>query len=142
MKVKILKLATFLAVFGYQTLFCSIGVGYSPIQPLSTFTSVSELVGEGTPDNYVIEQNFPNPFNPTTVIRYGLPYQSNVKLEIYDITGKLVQTILNNEQNAGYYQADITLNNKASGIYFYVLEAKQINGEGKFRETKKMLLVK
>lgn len=83
-----------------------------------------------------------NPFNPSTVIRYGLPYESNVKLEIYDITGRKVQSVINKEQNAGYYQVDISFNNMASGIYFYVIDAKQINGEGKFREAKKMLLVK
>ncbi len=141
MKTKILIIAVF-TVIGFNTLFSSIGVGYSPIQPLSTLTSVTELTGNGIPNNYAIEQNYPNPFNPSTIIRYGLPYESNVKLEIYNITGRKVQSVINKEQNAGYYQVDISFNNMASGIYFYVIDAKQINGEGKFREAKKMLLVK
>ena len=100
------------------------------------------------PQQFVLEQNFPNPFNPTTTIRYTLPTSSKVKLTIYDIHGKEVATLVNEEQSAGWKEVqwntnDVSHQNAgglASGVYFYRIDAV---GNGKvFSEVKKLMVVK
>lgn len=90
------------------------------------------------PSKYLLQQNYPNPFNPVTQITYGLPRNSNVQLAIYDITGKEVAVIVNQQQNAGMYEVsvDAAALNLSSGIYFYKLKA------GDFEQVNKMILVK
>jgi hypothetical protein len=95
----------------------------------------------GTPTQYALDQNYPNPFNPTTVIRFSLPKEDNVKLEVYDITGSLVKTILNEAVRAGNKEVTWDGTNYAgakvaSGMYFYRLQA------GTFVASHKMLLLK
>jgi len=85
---------------------------------------------------YSLYQNYPNPFNPTTKISYGLPKEGFVTLKIYDVLGKEVMTLVNGNMQAGYYDAEFSGNNLASGLYFYKLES------GSFIETKRMLLIK
>jgi len=88
------------------------------------------------PVEFTLSQNFPNPFNPSTNIRFSLPKASNVKLTIYDVLGKEVTTLVNNELNAGTHTIAWNASNLASGIYLYKLEA------GDFNKTNKMLLMK
>ena len=94
-----------------------------------------------SPVNYNLSQNYPNPFNPSTTIKYALPNASNVVLRIYDIMGREIRTLVNEEKNAGTYSAlwDGRNNNGttvSSGIYLYKINA------GSYVETKKMILVK
>ena len=88
------------------------------------------------PANFYLEQNFPNPFNPNTTIRFSLPGSGNVKLEIFNILGEKVQTLLKEFYNAGIHEIEFDAGNLPSGIYFYQLQA------GSFVETKKMVLLK
>jgi hypothetical protein len=88
------------------------------------------------PFTYRLSQNYPNPFNPTTTIKYGLPQYGNTKLVVYNITGQVVKTLVNEFKDAGTYEVTFDASNFASGVYFYSLES------GTFKETKKMLLVK
>ncbi|RPI16506.1 MAG: T9SS C-terminal target domain-containing protein [Ignavibacteriae bacterium] len=88
------------------------------------------------PGVYALQQNFPNPFNPTTVISYNIPEAGNVKLTVYDITGREVMTLANEFMQAGKYTAEFNASDLASGIYIYKIEA------GSFTDVKKMLLVK
>ncbi|MFI5144278.1 MAG: T9SS type A sorting domain-containing protein [Ignavibacteria bacterium] len=88
------------------------------------------------PNVYSLSQNFPNPFNPATEIKFSIPGQSFVKLVVYDINGNEVATLVNNEKPAGNYSVKFDATNFASGIYFYKLTA------GSFESTKKMALVK
>jgi hypothetical protein len=88
------------------------------------------------PDIYVLDQNYPNPFNPVTKIKFSLPVSSNVKLIVYDITGKEVQTLVNDFLNSGSYDIKFDGTNLPSGLYFYRLIT------GNYSETKKMLMVK
>lgn len=88
------------------------------------------------PAEFALEQNYPNPFNPTTTIRYQLPVTSNVKLEVYDVLGKKIATLVNERQEAGIYNYTLNASNLSSGVYFYRLQA------GSFVQTKKMMLVK
>jgi len=88
------------------------------------------------PKEFKLEQNFPNPFNPTTKIQYQLPQDARVTLKVYDILGSEVATLVNEEQEAGYKEVQFNGNNIASGMYVYRLQA------GDFISTKKMLMVK
>jgi hypothetical protein len=81
-------------------------------------------------------QNFPNPFNPLTVIRYSIPYSGVVKLRIHDILGREISTLVNTYKNSGDYEAELNMKDYPSGVYFYTLSF------GDFTETKKILLVK
>ena len=74
------------------------------------------------PDTYVLEQNYPNPFNPSTVIRFGLPFQSRVKLVVYDLLGRPVQTLLDGELSAGSHEVNFDASPLPSGTYLYTLE--------------------
>jgi plastocyanin len=95
-----------------------------------------EPIGTSVPDNYKLEQNFPNPFNPATNIRFDLPKNSNVRLVIYDITGSRQAVLVNNVLNAGSYNVDWDASGFPSGVYFYILTT-----DG-FQSTKKMVLTK
>jgi hypothetical protein len=88
------------------------------------------------PTEFVLEQNYPNPFNPSTVISYRLPVISKVTLKVYDILGREVVTLVNEEQPAGNYEVEFNSKAISSGIYFYTLQA------GSFISTKKMILLK
>src|SRR5690606_25873071 len=94
--------------------------------------SVQQISNE-IPAEFTLCQNYPNPFNPVTNIIYELRIKSNVRLEVYDLTGKLVQTLVNKEQPAGTYQYTFDGNRLTSGVYFYKLQTDN------FMDTKKMI---
>ena len=94
------------------------------------------------PEAFALANNYPNPFNPATTIKYALPEASSVTLEIYNVVGQVVRTLVADHQNAGRYVVQWDATNESghslsSGIYFYRLEAG-----GEFLEVKKMLLLK
>jgi predicted CXXCH cytochrome family protein len=88
------------------------------------------------PTKFELSQNYPNPFNPTTTIRFALAQSGNVKVTVYDVTGKLVQTIVNSYYARGSYNVNWNAGSYASGVYFYRIEA------GSFNMVKKMVLLK
>jgi photosystem II stability/assembly factor-like uncharacterized protein len=88
------------------------------------------------PKNYELNQNYPNPFNSNTTIKFTLPVTSQVLLELYDLSGKKVQTLLDELKSTGSYKVSISLNNLASGLYIYRLKA------GLFERSRKMLLLR
>ena len=88
------------------------------------------------PGTYKLEQNYPNPFNPSTVISYQLPAAGNVTLKVYDILGREVAVLVNEEKPAGSYDVKFAGINIPSGVYFYTLTA------GNFIQTKKLMLLK
>jgi len=112
---------------GYSTLYLDI---------LREVTTSVQQNSVPLPKAFILFQNFPNPFNPVTTIFYDLPKSSDVTLSIYDITGRLVQTLVNQHQNAGTYQIQWDASGYSSGVYFY-----QIKADG-FQQVKKMLLIK
>ena len=95
-----------------------------------------ETFQKNVPHQFKLFQNYPNPFNPKTVISYQLPKPSQVMLSIYDISGRLITTLINEHKEAGYYSAVWNAINVSSGLYLYVFEA-----EG-FRSVRKCLLIK
>ena len=89
------------------------------------------------PDKFSLEQNYPNPFNPTTIIKFSLPINSQVSLEIYNTLGQVVKRLINSsELNAGKYQVEFNAEGLSTGIYFYKLQTDS------YSETKKMMLLK
>ncbi len=102
--------------------------------PTSILTSVED--NKEIPNTFSLSQNYPNPFNPSTVINYQLSAASYVTLKVYDILGREVSTLVNEEKPAGKYKIELNASHLASGIYFYTLRA------GSFEMTKKMILLK
>ncbi|MGD1044906.1 MAG: choice-of-anchor D domain-containing protein [Bacteroidota bacterium] len=112
-----------------------------PLSGNGTLTGIQEVAAE-TPTIYSLAQNYPNPYNPSTTIQYGLPVRSTVRLVIYNILGQVIKELVNIEQQAGI-QSVVWNANVASGLYFYRLEAtSKDNSSKRFVETKKMLLLK
>jgi len=89
-----------------------------------------------TPTNYNLAQNYPNPFNPVTTIQYSLTQRSNVTLKVYDVLGKEIAVLVNEEKDRGVYNVNFDATGLASGMYMYRIQA------GSFAETKKMILLR
>jgi hypothetical protein len=96
---------------------------------------VSELKGT-LPSNYVLSQNFPNPFNPRTTIRYSIPISQFVSLKVHDLLGNEVITLVQSMQRAGSHLVEFHSGSLSSGVYFYRITA------GNFVETKKLVVIK
>lgn len=90
----------------------------------------------GLPDRYELGQNYPNPFNPKTIIYFQLPMSNYVKLIVYDVMGREVATLVNEQLNSGTYEIEWDASDYPSGIYFYTLST------GNFTETKRMVMIK
>jgi len=104
------------------------------------YHNLANSVEIGTPKKFDVSQNYPNPFNPVTKIDFDLPYDSKVSIKLYDINGREVMTLINDQKPSGYYTILINGDKLSSGMYFYRLIA-EANGE-KFLVTKKMMLIK
>jgi hypothetical protein len=104
--------------------------------PLSQLTGVDKNNGLNPPSGFVLEQNFPNPFNPATTIEYTVPKAGMVKIKVYNVLGTEVTTLVNEEKSPGNYKVVFNAGKFASGVYFYRMHA------GSFTETKKLLLLK
>ena len=93
---------------------------------------------------FALGQNYPNPFNPSTAIKYQLPRAAYVSLKIFNSLGQLVTTLVDEKEQAGYFNVNWNAANIPSGIYFCRLQARQAEGgrTGEFVETKKMVLLK
>ncbi len=94
------------------------------------------FMGSEIPITYELSNNFPNPFNPSTTIRYQIPQDGIVTLKIYDILGSEVATLVNEEKLAGKYEVNFNASSLASGVYIYKIQA------GSFINSKKMILLK
>ena len=102
--------------------------------------SVETIAENELPVSYGISQNYPNPFNPVTNIEFALPNTGNVKLVVYDMSGKEVAVLVDGNYSAGSYKVDFDASSLASGVYFYSIYA---SGEGhKFTKTLKLVLIK
>jgi len=91
---------------------------------------------DAIPDRYDLSANFPNPFNPSTTITFAMPDAGKVMLAVYNLSGELVQTLVDGEMKAGYHRLTFDASRLASGVYFYRLDA------GAFSATRKMILQK
>ena len=112
---------------------------YSDI--LSVTLDWMSVEGNQLPKTYAIHQNYPNPFNPTTTLRYGLPEDVMVNITIYDMMGRIVSTLVNENQSSGYKTLQWNATNDSgqpvsAGVYIYKIKA------GHYAQTKKMILLK
>jgi hypothetical protein len=108
---------------------------YYKQDPSGNIVSV-ENISPDLPDNFKLYQNYPNPFNPATTISYSIPKISFVSLKVYDILGREIKTLVNEDMTAGNYSVNFDASNLAPGIYFYTIKA------GAFVRCKKMVLLK
>jgi photosystem II stability/assembly factor-like uncharacterized protein len=105
-------------------------------RPLSEMVTSIALPCTELPTKSSLDLNYPNPFNPSTTIRYELPKASIVRLSVYDILGREVSVLMNERREAGVHEVKFDGSNLSSGVYFYTLE------EGSFVQTKKMMILK
>jgi photosystem II stability/assembly factor-like uncharacterized protein len=106
------------------------------------FSKIVEVQTGNIPDKFALNQNYPNPFNPSTVISYALPYNSNVKLNVYNAIGESVSQLFSGVQEAGNHEINFNALSLSNGVYFYRLEASSSDGKNNFISTKKMMLLK
>jgi len=138
--------ATLGQVFGHvsHSLYTVHGTGFWFIQTGKAVIVSSEDNGEPgmeIPDQFELDQNYPNPFNPVTTIRYGVPEASHVRVSIFNMLGRRVKLLVNEDKNPGYYTVvwdgkSTEGSSVSSGLYIYVMEGKD------FRDTRKMVLIK
>jgi len=102
----------------------------------TTATDDVERLKSSQPLNFRLDQNFPNPFNPTTKIQYAIPRSENVSLKVFDLAGNDVVTLVAKMQNAGTYETSLDASRLASGVYIYELRA------GNFHDAKKLIVLK
>jgi len=102
---------------------------------MTQLTSVEDK-NNSIPTAYSLAQNYPNPFNPTTTINFSVPKTSLVNLKVYDLLGREVSTLVNENKPTGIYSVQFNANKLVSGIYFYRMQA------GDFVQTKKLILLK
>lgn len=122
-----------LAIFGYASVSAGgTGGGEGQADPFETFGAVVSSVyqlgrvaaaaGEAPPSSLFLDQNSPNPFNPSTRIRYGLPEAGHVRLTVYTLVGRPIAVLVDGWLEAGIYQASFEANEVPSGVYFYRLQ--------------------
>jgi Secretion system C-terminal sorting domain/Beta-propeller repeat len=108
---------------------------YATVKYVQTPTSVGSSLIQ-TPNEFSLSQNYPNPFNPSTIIKFQIPKAGLVTLKVYDILGKEIVALINENKMAGYYEISFNASQLASGIYIYQLKAND------FISSKKMILMK
>ena len=113
-------------------------IAFGSINPTfySDWTPTPGVGVADVPAEFKLAQNYPNPFNPTTTITFSLPTSADVKLNVFDMAGRHVKTLVNGHVNAGSYDVNFDASNLASGVYFYKLTSDNVN------IVKKMVLMK
>src|SRR4030095_5756806 len=107
----------------------------------SMLVGINQINSE-IPENFSLSQNYPNPFNPMTNIKFQIPKLGFVKITVFDVLGKEVQILVNQQLSPGTYEADFDGSNLTSGVYYYQLTIINEQLSILFNETKKMVLVK
>ncbi len=116
--------------------------GDSKIYKLIDNTVSAEPYETNVPSEFLLKQNYPNPFNPVTYIQFNLAENSQVKLEVFNLEGKRMGIILNENKNAGEYGVRFDAGNYPSGVYYYKITAQGVSGNNNYVSTKKMILLK
>ena len=112
------------------------GTGYHFWSDSSSLSTGINQLNQELPKKFSLSQNYPNPFNPSTKIKFTLPKPESVKIEVYNVIGQKVQTLLNKPMSAGYHELEFNGQNLSSGIYLYRIEA------GEWKDVKKMILIR
>ena len=127
-----------LSFFG-QTAFYIAGSNMEIQTPPSVLSVNNDNV---SPVQYNLFQNYPNPFNPSTLIKYSLPFESNVRIIVYNSIGQVVKELVSEVQHSGLHELSFSASSLSSGIYFYSVFANSTDGKQNFANTKKMILLK
>ena len=110
----------------------------------SSAFNISIVTAVTAPDNIVksfqLSQNYPNPFNPSTIIQYSIPRESQVRIDVYNVIGQRITTLINSMQKSGNYEVTWDASALASGVYFYSIKASDNTGKNYFAVKKMMLL--
>jgi hypothetical protein len=125
-----LSVIVFVQSLNSKTVYQSATIIYDEL----TVTGVLDEISN--PIEFKLEQNYPNPFNPTTTIKFALPVDSRVKINVYNSLGQLVETLVDKEMESGYHEVNFNASRFSSGVYLYQLQA------GEYISVKKMLLLK
>jgi eukaryotic-like serine/threonine-protein kinase len=134
-----------LTTLAEKTYTCAIKVNsYNALVPFSISRTLTFKAIKSTgvsdedriSDKYFLSQNYPNPFNPTTTFSYSIPSSQFVNITVFDICGKEIECLVNEEKSPGNYKVEFNGKNLSSGIYFYTIQT------GQFNETKKFILMK
>ena len=125
-----LSIVVFVQSAGSKTVHQSETISYNDL----TITGIENEMS--TPNKFSLDQNYPNPFNPSTKISWQLPVSGVVIIKVYDVLGKEIATIINEDLPAGKYELEYNASNLPSGIYFYSLSSND------YTESKKMILLK
>ena len=99
-------------------------------------TNIVNQISALMPENFLLRQNFPNPFNPVTHMQFGIPKSGFVSLKVFDMLGREIKTLINEIKPAGSYEVLFDGTDLASGVYFYKIESVD------FTATKKMVLIR
>ena len=110
------------------------GVGFA-------FSGLNKVGGENRPLEYSLKNNYPNPFNPSTQIKYSLAQDADVTLKVYDMLGTEVAKLVNETQALGSYEISFNAENLSSGVYIYRITASN-NGRILFTDSKQMILLR
>lgn len=119
--------------YNYQ---CNFHVTFGMVGIINANPNGIIKISSNVPSGYNLQQNYPNPFNPATNIKFDIPATAQVKLVVYDITGKQVQTLIDDILQPGSYRADWNASGFSSGVYFYRIQSDV------FSDTKTMILIK
>jgi hypothetical protein len=117
-------------------LFAALPNGQVVALPAVSSAAALAKQADNLPSRFELGQNYPNPFNPTTTIEFSLPAGGNVKLDVFNVLGQTVTTLLNRPMDAGRHQVEFDASSLSSGVYFYRLTTEDAT------ETKKMVLMK
>lgn len=107
-----------------------------------SYSSIISNEVDFMPKEYALYQNYPNPFNPSTNVKFALPFESKVTISVFNVTGERVEVLFSGNLTPGYHELAFNGAGKATGIYFYNIEAQALNGSKSFRAVKKMVLIK
>jgi len=123
-----------------------VGTAYAAVwrRPLSEMITSVERLSANVPLHFSLAQNYPNPFNPTTNFEFGISDLGFVSLKVFDVLGREVATLVNEERQPGIYRVTWDASKMPSGVYFYTLRAGDASTRSArgFVETKKMILTK
>jgi hypothetical protein len=107
----------------------------------ATLSAIGRDIAGGVPAVFQLSQNFPNPFNPTTTIRFQLAGAARVTLKVYDVLGREVASLVNDDKAAGEYTVTFNATAIASGVYIYRFQARAVGGSD-YIETRKLVLLR
>jgi hypothetical protein len=122
------------------------GGGTATLPNAFTITTGPATSAEGSlgviPDDYVLQEAYPNPFNPSTRIRYGIPEESRVKLEVHNMLGNVVTTLIDGVRSQGLYELQWRADNLPSGVYLIRINAESLTSTRHFIASRKVVFVK